>query len=164
MKTTKYQYGHRWTNGEIKQLMALWVDGLTVDEIASALETTRPAISKMIVRLRKNGIPLPRRTKGNIAGRAFKPWTQAEVEYLVRRRYEKATSEEIANELGRTWNAVDAMIGKLRGEGVAVPMRGQGVRRLWDSDLVKSTFVSSKMEENNLVEMDFVKRRTAGGQ
>lgn len=131
MKKTVHYKGHRWTNEEIKLLMKMWGEERTIDEIGEALNTTRYALNKMVTRLRNEGVPLKHRTKGNTADRAFNLWSQGEVEYLVRRRQEKATAEEIASELGRTYIAVQGMIQKLRKEGVNVPMRGNGVRRKW---------------------------------
>lgn len=145
MKQTEHNKGHRWTNEELKTLMNLWQNGNSTEEIATQLNSTKLAIGRMVVRLRKNGIPLARRTKGHVAGRSNKPWTQAEVEYLMRRRNEKATAEEIGNDLGRTPNAVHGMIQNLVHEGVSIAMQGQGVRKLWDANLLKSTMVESNI-------------------
>lgn len=143
MKTTKHYHGHRWTTDELKQLMQRWADREPLADIAEALGVTQTAVLKMVQRLRTNGVPLERRTKGHIAGRSNKPWTQGEVEYLIRRRDEKATSEEIAIELGRTTNAVNSMIGQLRSQQVDVAMRGCGVRRLWNADALKVVTLQS---------------------
>lgn len=118
-------------------MMAMWAADDSVDDIATALHSSRSAVLKMVQKLRKNGIPLKRRTKGHIAGRSNKPWTQEEITFIIRRRMEKAPVEQIAYDLGRTWNAVNAMIGKMRSEGVPVPMYGMGVRRLWDVNELK---------------------------
>lgn len=141
MKTTTHYKGHRWTDGEIKTLMSMWAQGYPPAEIAEALNATPFAIAKMVVRLRKSGIPLTRRKRGHVAGRSNQPWTQAEVEYLVRRRRERATMDEIATDLGRTPYGVAGMIQKLRGEDVQVPMYGMGVRRLWDPTSLRATFL-----------------------
>lgn len=133
--------GHRWTQTEIKKLMRMWADGEPVPEIAKALKTSRAAISKHVVRLRQNGIPLQRRTRGNFAGRSGRAWTAGEIEFLIRRRDEKATSEEIAIAIGRSWQAVSAMIYKLRCENVPIAMRGSGVRRLYDLEALKGVAV-----------------------
>lgn len=141
MKTTTHYTGHRWTTDELKQLMKLWAEETSLSEIAATLGVTTASVLKMVNKLRKNGVPLKRRTRGHIAGRSNQCWTQGEVEYLIRRRAEKATAEEIGMELGRTWNAVNAMIGKLRQENVPVAMRGNGVRRLWNADALKGVAV-----------------------
>jgi biotin operon repressor len=150
MKKTKHYTGHRWSTEELKQLMALWSSGESLESIASTINVTTAAVLKTVGRLRQNGIPLQRRTRGHVANRTNKPWTQGEVEYLLRRREEKATSEEIANELGRTWAAVSAMIGNLRSENVPVAMRGNGVRRLWNADSLKG--VAVQMPEHTNIE------------
>jgi biotin operon repressor len=131
--TVKRQsHGHRWTDEELKSLMASWAEGWDVAIIADNLNVTRAAVLKMVVRLRSNGIPLAKRQAGHVAGRRNQPWTQEEVEYLVRRREQLATTEQIAIDLQRSWSSVQLMIGKLRKEGVPVKMLGCGVRRLWD--------------------------------
>lgn len=141
MKTTTHYKGHRWTQEELVALMAMWAEGKSPQEIGVALGSTPFAVAKMVVRLRKNGIPLERRTRGHVAGRGQMLWTQSEVEYLIRRRRERATMDEIAVELGRTFCGVQAMIGKLRREHVQVPMYGNGVRRLWDANQLRATFL-----------------------
>lgn len=131
--------------------MAAWAAKESVDDIATSLNVTRYAVLKMVLRLRANGIPLERRDKGNFAGKSYEPWTQGDVEYLLRKRAEKATADEIAAELGRTTNAVHGMIAKLRSEKVPVAMRGHGVRRLWNADALKALSVATP--ESNVIEM-----------
>jgi len=143
MKKTLHYTGHRWTTEELRLLMQMWASRESVSDIATKLEVTTASVLKMVGKLRSNGVPLERRTKGHVAGRSNKSWTQGEVEYLIRRREEKATCEEIGIELGRTWNAVNAMIGNLRKEHVPVAMRGHGVRRLWNVDSLKAVAIQS---------------------
>jgi predicted transcriptional regulator len=140
MEKTPHYKGHRWTQDEIVSLMGMWQEGKHPTEIADKLNVTPFAVSRMIVKLRKNGIPLERRRRGHVAGRANTLWTHAEIEYLIRRRRERATMDEIASELGRTHHAVQAMIQKLRSEDVPVPMYGMGVRRLWDPNSLRAIF------------------------
>ena len=146
MKETTFYKGHRWTQEEIVAVMALWAEKLSPQEIASRMNSTPFAIAKLVVRLRKLGIPLERRHRGHVAGRSNKPWTQAEIEYLIRRRRERSTLDEISFDLGRTHSAVSAMVGKLRSNDVPVPMYGNGVRRLWDANSLRATFA----QEHNL--------------
>lgn len=146
MKETLHYKGHRWTNEEIKSLMKFWVEEKTLTEIATELKVTQTALLKQIQRLRKNGIPLPRRRNGHITGVRNRNWTHGETEYLLRRRNEKATSEEIGAELGRTTNAVDGMIQQLRKENVGVAMRGCGVRRLWDAEGLKGVLLNQSLQ------------------
>lgn len=138
MKTTKFYNGHRWTMVELSRLMELWQDGTPQRDIATQLETTPGAIRHVVQRLRTGGVPLTRRTKGNVAGRSQRPWTQGEVEYLMRRRADKAVNEEIGIELGRSESAVGGMVRKLRSEQVPIAMRGNGVRRLYDPERLKA--------------------------
>lgn len=149
-KTTLYK-GHRWTTDEIRVLMKLWSDGAPLQGIAEQLNVSTASVNKTVLRLRKEGIPLERRKRGN-QGRSNKLWTQGEVEYLLRRRIEKATCDQIAMELGRSWNAVNAMIAKLRNEEVPVGMLGSGVRRLYDVDALKAVAIQSP--ECNIIEFD----------
>ena len=143
----KQSHGHRWTDEELKSLMASWSEGWEVDLIASNLNVSRSAVLKMVLKLRANGIPLTKRTKGHAAGRRNKPWTQEEVEYLVRRRDQQATTEAIAVELQRTWGAVQNMVMKLRQEGVPVKMLGCGVRRLWSPEKLRESAVGRGLIE-----------------
>lgn len=152
MKKTTHYKGHRWTTEELRQLMQLWADKEPLDAIADSLNSKPAAILKMVNKLRKNGIPLERRRKGHWAGRSNKPWTQGEVEYLIRRRSEKATAEEIGEELGRTPNAVSGMIHNLRSQNVPVAMLGCGVRRLWNPDALKA--VAMQSPDMKVIEMD----------
>lgn len=152
MTKTPHYKGHRWTTKELRTLMELWAAGAELEVIADTLNATTAAVAEMVQRMRKNGIPLERRRRGHIAGRSNKLWTQGEVEFLVRRRMEKATSEEIAMEIGRTWNAVSAMITKLRNESVPIAMRGQGVRRLWNAEALKAVTVQAP--EANVIELN----------
>lgn len=148
MKKTKHYKGHRWTNEELKVLMKMWDSDASMIEIQEELKVTNTSLLKQIQRLRKNGVPLKRRDNGHPVGLKNRCWTQGEVEYLVRRRNEKATSEEIGAEIGRTPHAVAAMISKLRKELVEVPMRGNGVKRLWDAEALKAV-VLTRVEVDN---------------
>lgn len=134
MKTTKHRNGRRWTTEELKKLMQLWEEGASLDSVATALGATTHAVLKLVQRMRADGIPLARRTRGHKHGRSNKPWTQEEIEYLFRRRLTGATNEEIAVDLGRSWSAVQNMVGLLRKQGAPVAMKGNGVRRLWSVD------------------------------
>jgi transposase len=131
------RHGHRWTEGELREFIGMYMREVDVKTVADHFGVTVASCSKIAVRLRKEGVPLPRRKQGHIAGRRNQPWTQEEVEYLTRRRREKATAEEIALELGRTFNGVQGMILTLRKEGVDVGMLGNGVRRLWSPERIK---------------------------
>lgn len=133
----RQDHGHRWTDKELRKMIGLWMQGVDTAEIATRMKKTISALNKMATRLRNDGIPLPRKTQGHKLGRSNTPWTQEEVEYLVRRRNDRISAEQIGVELGRTFCAVQAMILKLRQEGVAVPMLGSGVRRLWNPDRLR---------------------------
>lgn len=146
MKTTKHFHGHRWTNEELKNLMIMWAADDSLEKIASQLKVTTTAILKQVQRMRKQGIPLAIRRNGHVSGVKNKNWTQGEVEYVLRRRNEKATSEEIGVELGRSTNAVNGLIGRLRKENVDVKMRGNGVRKLWDVNSLKALSLNSALQ------------------
>lgn len=155
MKKTEHYKGHRWSTDETKTLMQMWAEESSVDAIAKAIGTSHAAVMKMVTKLRANGIPLARRTKGHVAGRRNALWTQSEVEYVVRRRHESATAEQIAMELGRSFYAVQAMILKLRQEGADVKMLGNGVRRLWDINALRALEIRS---DANVVQINRLKR------
>lgn len=152
MKKTTFYKGHKWTPDEVRKLMALWADEEPLPLIAEALNQTTSAVLKMVQRLRKEGIPLARRRRGHVAGRANKPWSQGEVEFLIRRRSEKATLEDIGVALGRSWNAVGAMVQTLRKEGVPIAMLGNGVRRLWDANALIG--LATQSSESKIIELD----------
>lgn len=158
MKTTRHYKGHRWTTDELKQLMALWQAGEVMETLMDRLNSTQSAILKMIQALRKQGIPLIRRDHGRVKGekagsplRAVspgkywgRPWTQSDMEYVIRRRRENATAEDLAIELGRSVGGINGVIQKLRKDHVPVPMRGQGVRRLWDANQLRAKFIEDE--------------------
>ncbi len=151
----KAQRGHRWTTEETKMLMQMWADEHPLEDIAEKLGVSAKGVSKMITRLRANGVPLKRRTVGHVQGRRNAPWTQSEVEYLFRRRNEKATAEDIARELSRTMYGVQGMILKLRQEGANVGMLGHGVRRLWDVDALRAVEI---VQDANVAQINRFRR------
>ena len=127
----------RWTEAEMRKFIGLWIDGKNIDDIATVFGSSRYAVNKLAGRMRRDGIPLPRRNAGHRAGRRNKLWTQSEVEFLIRRRNEQATAEQISLELDRSFLAVQGMIQKLRIEGVDVRVLGRGKRRLWDAETLR---------------------------
>jgi biotin operon repressor len=143
----KARNGHRWTTEEMKAFATLWTDGEPLVEIAKVFGVTERAINHLVVRLRKSGIPLPYRKQGHKPDRYNKLWSHAEVEYVIRRRNDGATAEQIAAETGRTFYGVQGIIQSMRTKGVAVPMLGQGTRRLWDAEALKA-FCSTGIVDN----------------
>ena len=134
MKKTAHFTGHRWTDNEIKKLMQMWHNDVPLDKIAKKLNSTEYAILQQVRRMRNLGVPLKPRKAGRKGGSSDKPWTSGQIEYLIRRREEKASNEDISIELGRSWMAVQNMIAVLRREGVQIAMRGSGVTRKWSPD------------------------------
>lgn len=132
------KHGHRWTEAEMRELIGMWLNGKPTEEIAVHFGMTTRSICNLAQRLRRQGVPLPRRQQGHIAGRFNKPWTQEEAEYLIRRRNERASASQIATELDRTHNGVAGMIARLRDEGVNVRMLGAGIRRLWNAESLRA--------------------------
>jgi transposase len=126
------KHAHRWTETEMRELIGMWLSDKPTEDIARHFGVRPRTIYRLAGRIRREGVPLPKRKLGHVAGRHQKPWTQEEVEYIVRRRNERANAQQIAEELDRTHNAVSAMIYKLRQEGVNVRLIGHGTRRLWD--------------------------------
>jgi biotin operon repressor len=154
MKTTKHYKGHRWTTDELKRLMQMWQAGSSLEEIGEVIHSTEYALLKMIQKMRAQGVPLKRRDRGRkraigqdrnaavVPGKNYgRLWTQADLEFVVRRRKENATAEEIAIELGRSVGGVNGIIQRLRAELVPVPMRGMGVRRLWNPSELRAKFI-----------------------
>lgn len=132
----KVNNGRKWTDTDLTELIALWCAHKPLDAIAKRFNTSEFAVRKMVTKMRANGIPIPMRAAGNRHGRTGRPWSQEEIEYLVRRRGERETAESIAAALGRSFQAVQNMISTLRREGVNVPMLGQGVRRRWSAESI----------------------------
>lgn len=124
-------HAHRWTDAELKTLIALWTGDKPIDDIAAHFGVTRHAINAQVWRMRAQGVPIPRRKSGTQAGRAHTNWTQEEIEFLVRRRRDGATAEQIGVELARSFCAVQGMVQTIRKQGVDIPMFGSGKRRLW---------------------------------
>ena len=133
----KNHTGHRWTDEELKRLIAMWLSGVGLEEVAGSFGITMSAVTKQVTRMRRNGIPLPHRKRGNKAGRRQRLWTQEEVEYIVRRRRDGITAEQLAIELDRTFYGVQAMVLKLRKEGVAIRSLGGGRTRLYNVDTLR---------------------------
>src|SRR3989442_732689 len=113
-------HGHRWTNEELQEYIKLYLSGKDSSEIANHFGVSISAVNKMALRMRKNGVMLPYKKRGHIAGRKNRQWTQEEVEYLVRRRNEGALTEEIASELDRTIYGVQGIICTLKSNGVEI--------------------------------------------
>ena len=131
--------GNRWTTERFQELIGMWLRDVPLEEIARHFGITQIGLQKVALSLRKNGIPLPYRKKGHKAGRKNKPWTQEEVETVVRMRNERANTQEIANSLDRTFYGVQNLILKLRNEeNVPVVSLGEGRRRLWDADKLRA--------------------------
>ena len=149
----KQTNGHRWTNDELLKLISGWIEGKELDELADMFGCTRHGINKQVSRLRRDGVVLPRRQNGHLAGRRNQPWTQSEVEFLVRRRNDSVSAEQIGVELGRSFLAVQAMIQNLRKEGIDLRMLGCGVRKLWSADTLKGAVAGRGLlppEEKNV--------------
>lgn len=144
----KITNGHRWTDGELKQLIGYCYQAKDTSEMASLLNVSRFAINKQISRLRKEGVPIPMRRNGHKAGRHNQPWTQEEIEYLFRRREDSITAEQIAVELDRSILSIQGMIQKLRKEEIPVKMLGQGVRRLWNPDILKIAIAGRELNKS----------------
>jgi biotin operon repressor len=132
------KHGHRWTEAEMREFIGLWLGDTPTEDIAAHFGVRPRSVLKLAGRIRRDGVPLPKRKQGNFAERRNKPWTQEEVEYLVRRRNDRANSQQIADELDRTQHAVAAMITKLRQEGVNVRLIGHGTRRLWNAETLRA--------------------------
>ena len=131
--------GRRWTTEMFQELIGMWLRDVPMDEICLHFDITVNGLNKLAQRLRHNGIPLPMRKRGHKAGRRNKPWTQEEVETVVRMRNERASTQEIANTLDRTFYGIQAMILQLRNvEDVPVVSLGEGRRRLWDAERLRS--------------------------
>ena len=141
----KINHAHRWTDAELILLITQWTANIDIDQIAEEFGCTRHGINAQILRMRRDGIPVPRRNAGPKADRANQPWTQADVEFLVRRRNDGATAEQIGNEMGRSFLAVQGMIQRLRQEGVGIRMLGSGVRRLWSADVLRTAIATKNL-------------------
>lgn len=131
-------HGHKWSEDEMRQLIGMWLSDEPTEKIAGHFGVRPRSILRLAGRIRRQGVPLPKRRAGNSAGRFNKPWTQEEAEYLVRRRNERANAQQIAEELDRTHGAVAGMITRLRQEGVNVRLIGHGTRRLWNAEALRA--------------------------
>jgi biotin operon repressor len=141
----KSRHDHRWTDDELKHLMAMWLKGYDLEAIARVFAISTYAVNRQVSRLRKNGVPLPRRSPGHRAGRFNMLWTPEEVEYVVRQRNEGDTYETIANALGRSYSAINGLITLLHKEGVPVKMVGKGKRKLWNADRLREAIVGRSL-------------------
>lgn len=130
-------HAHRWTTDELKQLMSLWQSNESADDISALMGHSVHTINRMVGRLRKQGIPLKNHECGARKHRSYHAWSQGECEYLVRRRSDGATTEEIAIELNRTYAAVCGMIQQLRKGDVQLRRLGSGRHAFYDLDVLR---------------------------
>ena len=130
--------GHKWNTEELQELIGMWLRGVETYEICRRFDVQPTGLNKLILRLRKNGIPLPIRKQGHKPERYNKPWTQEEVETVVRMRNERRSTADIASAIDRSFYGVQALIMKLRNEEeVPVVSLGNGRRRLWDAERLR---------------------------
>lgn len=142
----KHKHGHKWTDNEIEQLLDLWISDKTKEEIANEMNTTIAALNCFTKRLRKQGVPFPRRKAGHKRGISNRYWTQEDVDYLMRRRMQGISHEQIAKELDKTFLSVQSMTHKIRREGINFALRfASGQKKLWNPKLF------TKEEQNNVV-------------
>lgn len=148
-RTDMKGHGHRWTTEELQRFIALWLTPeQTTASIAETLGVSLASVNKVALRIRQNGVNLPYRRKGHIAGRKNTYWTQEEVEYFMRRRNEGATTEQIATELDRSYQGVQGMIQRLRKEAVPFKMIGKGKHKLWDAEKLKIAIIGRGLKES----------------
>lgn len=145
LKIIQSRHNHRWTDDELKSLMAMWLKGDDLETIGKNFGISANAVNRQVGRLRQNGVPLPRRNPGHKAGRSNMLWTPEEVEYVVRRRNEGGTYETIGTELGRTYQAINGLITRLHKEGVPVKMVGKGKRKLWSPERLREAIVGRNL-------------------
>jgi biotin operon repressor len=130
--------GNRWTTKKLQEFIGMWLRDISFDKISEHFGISQSGINKLSQRLRREGVPLPLRRRGHKAARRDRLWTQEEVETLVRMRNNKASTQEIANELHRTFYGVQAMILNLRNrEHLGIKKLGNGRARLWDADRLR---------------------------
>lgn len=125
--------GRRYTNKQLQTLIGMWLRDVSTEEICQHFGIQPTGLNKLVLRLRANGVPLPLRKRGHKPDRYNKPWTQEEVETVVRMRNEKRSTADIADAVDRSFYGVQALILRLRNvEGVPVLSLGGGMRKLWD--------------------------------
>lgn len=149
MKKPKH---HRWTVPQLQQLICDWCAGMNLDAMCEKYGATRFAINKQILRMRQEGVSIPRRNAGHLPEQRDKPWTQSEIEYLVRRRNDRITAEQIGIELGRTFLGIQNMIRVLRKEGVPIQMLGNGTRKQWCAERLKAACAGKPVFRTEAVE------------
>lgn len=130
---------NKWTTEKYQELIGMWLRGVETDEICRHFKIAVTGLNKAINRLRANGVPLPLRKSGHKAGRHNAPWTQEEVETLIRMRNEKRPTSEISETLDRSFYSVQGMISRLHNEDIPVVKLGSGMRRLWDADRLRQS-------------------------
>ena len=133
----------KWTNEMMLSFIGMWIDGRSLEEIAEHFSVSRHAVNKMAGRMRRDGIKLKRRNAGHVTQRSNSLWTQSEIEYLIRRRSEGVSSEQIGEELGRSFLAVQGMIARLSKEGASIKKLGSGQKRLWSIEAVNMAVARS---------------------
>lgn len=124
----------------------MWLRDLPLRDICVHFGIQATGVNKLVLRLRKNGIPLPLRKRGHKPDRYNKPWTQEEVETVVRMRNERRSTADIAAALDRSFFGIQALIFKLRNEeDVPVVSLGTGRRRLWDAQRLRDAVAARNL-------------------
>ena len=132
--------GNRYSTEKLQELIGMWLRNVEMSEICRHYSLTPSGLNKLVLRLRKNGIPLPLRKNGHKPGRYNKNWTQEEVETVIRMRNERTSTADIAQAMDRSFYGVQALILKLRNEeDIPVVSLGRGMRRLWDPQRLRDS-------------------------
>ena len=140
------RHDHKWTTKEFQKLIGMWLRDVPMEELCLTFNITSSGLNKAIQRLRQNGVPLPQRKRGHKPERYNKPWTQEEVETVVRMRNERRSTTDISNTLERSFYGVQSLIMKLRNEeDVPVVSLGSGMRRLWDAERLRSSIAGRSL-------------------
>lgn len=71
----------KWTNGDFKELIRDWEADVSIHDIAKKMRTNYKSVTSLVTRLRKNGLKLKIRTRGN---GSRKSWDVESLQNLLR--------------------------------------------------------------------------------
>jgi biotin operon repressor len=113
--------GQAWTDDEDKAILAALERGMGGDDLARLVGRSATAVYTRIAHLRALRDDVPMRNR---------PWTPDEIAALVDHVRAGRTNREIAELLDRSETAITGRLERLKREGVELPARSRGRRRL----------------------------------
>lgn len=138
-----------WTAENNAKLIKYWGSATTEELLKMFPNHNMTQLSSQARHLRDRGFDLPHRSNG--PKNSPNPWTDFEIDILIK-NFPTMSREELLQRLpGRTWQACCAYIRKLKRSGVAIPPRAVGRSVPWTNDEDKILIENWSCESRNTV-------------